>query len=38
MAERAKYVKPEERRILTAEVPASKRISQNFVRATLGGA
>lgn len=38
MAKRTKYVKPEERRILTAEVLANKRISPNFVRVTLGGA
>ncbi|MEU6565011.1 siderophore-interacting protein [Nocardia nova] len=38
MAKRTKYVKPEDRRILTAEVLASKRVSPNFVRVTLGGA
>ncbi|MGW4247856.1 siderophore-interacting protein [Nocardia sp. NPDC004722] len=37
MAKRSKYVKPEHREILTAEVLASKRISPNFVRVTLGG-
>ncbi|QIS14082.1 siderophore-interacting protein [Nocardia arthritidis] len=37
MARCTKYVKPEERQILTAEVVASKRISPNFVRVTLGG-
>ena len=37
MAKRTKYVKPEDRHILTAEVLASKRISPNFVRVTLGG-
>ncbi|WP_227979574.1 siderophore-interacting protein [Nocardia spumae] len=38
MAKRTKYVKPEKRRIRTAEVLASKRISPNFVRVTVGGA
>ncbi|WP_280264844.1 siderophore-interacting protein [Nocardia wallacei] len=38
MAKRTKHLKPEEREILTAEVVASKRISPNFVRVTLGGA
>ncbi|MEV6767768.1 siderophore-interacting protein [Nocardia sp. NPDC051030] len=37
MAKRTKYVKPEHREILTAEVLASKRISPNFVRVTIGG-
>lgn len=37
MAKRSKYVKPEHREILTAEVLASKRISPNFVRVTVGG-
>ncbi|WP_280254653.1 siderophore-interacting protein [Nocardia wallacei] len=37
MAKRTKYLKPEERRILTTEVLASKRISPSFVRVTLGG-
>ncbi|MBF6333719.1 siderophore-interacting protein [Nocardia transvalensis] len=37
MAKRTKYVKPEERQILTAEILASKRISPNFVRVTIGG-
>lgn len=37
MAKRSKHVKPEHREILTAEVLASKRISPNFVRVTLGG-
>ncbi|MBL1075645.1 siderophore-interacting protein [Nocardia sp. 2] len=37
MAKRSKYVKPEHREILTAEVLASKRISPNFVRVTIGG-
>ncbi|MBB5914453.1 NADPH-dependent ferric siderophore reductase [Nocardia transvalensis] len=38
MAKRTKYLKPEERQILTTEVLASKRVSPNFVRVTLGGA
>jgi len=38
MAKRTKHVKPAERQIRTAEVLASKRISPNFVRVTLGGA
>ncbi|MFJ4652967.1 siderophore-interacting protein [Nocardia sp. NPDC088792] len=38
MAKRTKYVKPEHREIRTAEVLASKPISPNFVRVTLGGA
>ncbi|RDI51977.1 siderophore-interacting protein [Nocardia mexicana] len=38
MAKRTKHLKPEEREILTAEVLASKRVSPNFVRVTLGGA
>ncbi|WP_067703080.1 siderophore-interacting protein [Nocardia jejuensis] len=37
MAKRTKYVKPEHREILTAEVLASKRLSPNFVRVTIGG-
>ncbi|AYF73572.1 siderophore-interacting protein [Nocardia yunnanensis] len=37
MAKRSKYVKPEHREVLGAEVLASKRISPNFVRVTLGG-
>ncbi|MEC3951569.1 siderophore-interacting protein [Nocardia sp. CDC153] len=37
MAKRTKHVKPEHREILTAEVLASKRISPNFVRVTVGG-
>ncbi|WP_405486289.1 siderophore-interacting protein [Nocardia sp. NBC_00511] len=37
MAKRSKYVKPEHREVLSAEVQASKRISPNFVRVTLGG-
>ncbi|WP_040813533.1 siderophore-interacting protein [Nocardia concava] len=37
MAKRSKHVKPEHREILTAEVLASKRISPNFVRVTVGG-
>ncbi|WP_405134537.1 siderophore-interacting protein [Nocardia sp. NBC_01388] len=37
MSKRPKYVKPEHREILTAEVLASKRISPNFQRVTLGG-
>ncbi|WP_067815930.1 siderophore-interacting protein [Nocardia inohanensis] len=37
MAKRTKYLKPEQRAILTPEVLASKRISPNFVRVTLGG-
>ncbi|MFB7722026.1 siderophore-interacting protein [Nocardia sp. NPDC056100] len=37
MSKRPKYVKPEHREILTAQVLASKRISPNFVRVTLGG-
>ncbi|QLY32311.1 siderophore-interacting protein [Nocardia huaxiensis] len=37
MAKRTKYLKPEHREILTAEVLASKRISPNFVRVTIGG-
>lgn len=38
MAKRTKYVKPENRHILTTEVLAGKRIGPNFVRVTLGGA
>lgn len=38
MAKRTKYVKPAERQIRTAEVVATKRISPNFARLTLGGA
>lgn len=37
MAKRTKYLKPEHREFITAEVVASKRISPNFVRVTLGG-
>lgn len=37
MAKRTKYLKPEDRRILTADVLASKRIGPNFVRVTIGG-
>ncbi|MEU0545221.1 siderophore-interacting protein [Nocardia sp. NPDC005978] len=37
MAKRTKHLKPEHREILTAEVLASKRVSPNFVRVTLGG-
>ncbi|BDT89383.1 siderophore-interacting protein [Nocardia cyriacigeorgica] len=37
MAKRTKYVKPEDRRICTAEVVASKRVSPHFVRVTVGG-
>lgn len=37
MAKRTKHLKPEHREILTAEVLASKQISPNFVRVTLGG-
>ncbi|MCM6774918.1 siderophore-interacting protein [Nocardia sp. CDC159] len=37
MAKRTKYVKPEQREILTAEVLSSKQISPNFVRVTIGG-
>ncbi|MFH5227194.1 siderophore-interacting protein [Antrihabitans spumae] len=33
----SKYVKPQERHILTAKVLASKQISPNFVRVTVGG-
>ncbi|MBF6172839.1 siderophore-interacting protein [Nocardia blacklockiae] len=38
MAKRTKYLKPEERQLLTAEVVASKQVSPTFVRVTLGGA
>ncbi|NEW42176.1 siderophore-interacting protein [Nocardia cyriacigeorgica] len=38
MAKRTKYVKPEDRRICTAEVVASKRLSPHFVRVTVAGA
>ncbi|MFZ2527085.1 MAG: siderophore-interacting protein [Rhodococcus sp. (in: high G+C Gram-positive bacteria)] len=37
MVKRTKYLKPEDRRILSADVLASKRISPNFVRVTIGG-
>ncbi|MRH87093.1 siderophore-interacting protein [Nocardia sp. SYP-A9097] len=37
MSKRPKYVKPEHREIRSARVLASKRISPNFVRVTLGG-
>lgn len=37
MAKRTKYIKPEHRDMLSPEVLASKRISPNFVRVTLGG-
>lgn len=37
MAKRVKYVKPEARRIRSAETLTSKRISTNFVRVTVGG-
>ncbi|MGN2640437.1 siderophore-interacting protein [Nocardia takedensis] len=37
MAKRAKYVKPEARRIRSAETLTAKRISPNFVRVTVGG-
>ena len=37
MAKRSKYVKPEDRHILEANVVASKQISPNFVRVTIGG-
>jgi hypothetical protein len=38
IAKRAKFVKPVERQLRTAEVVATKRISPNFVPVTLGGA
>ncbi|WP_280359414.1 siderophore-interacting protein [Nocardia otitidiscaviarum] len=38
MAKRTKFLKPEHRDFISAEVLASKRISPNFVRVTLGGA
>ncbi|MCL2535081.1 MAG: siderophore-interacting protein [Nocardiaceae bacterium] len=37
MAKRTKYVKPEQREIISAHVLGSKRISPNFVRVTIGG-
>lgn len=37
MAKRTKYVKPEEPTLLRAQVLASKQISPNFVRVTVGG-
>ncbi|MFD0000703.1 siderophore-interacting protein [Nocardia sp. NPDC127526] len=37
MAKRTKYVKPEHREVLGVEVLASKKLSPNFVRVTLGG-
>lgn len=38
MAKRSKFVKPADRHILEANVVASKQISPNFVRVTIGGA
>ncbi|GAB2639076.1 siderophore-interacting protein [Prescottella soli] len=37
MAKRSKFVKPEQREIISAHVLGSKRISPNFVRVTIGG-
>ncbi len=37
MAKRSKFVKPEQREIVSAHVLGSKRISPNFVRVTIGG-
>jgi NADPH-dependent ferric siderophore reductase len=37
MPKRSKYVKPEQRRLCPGTVLASKRISPNFVRVTIGG-
>lgn len=37
MARRSRFIKPEVRQVLTAEVVASKQLSPNFVRVTLGG-
>ncbi|WP_068277859.1 siderophore-interacting protein [Aldersonia kunmingensis] len=37
MAKRSKYVKPEEPTLLRAHVLASKQVSPNFVRVTVGG-
>ncbi|RVW01543.1 siderophore-interacting protein [Rhodococcus spongiicola] len=37
MAKRSKFVKPEQREIVSAHVLGSKQISPNFVRVTIGG-
>ncbi|WP_063130374.1 siderophore-interacting protein [Nocardia fusca] len=37
MATRTKYVKPEQRRICTAETLAAERIGHSFIRVTVGG-
>ena len=37
MAKRSKYVKPAEPHILHAQVVASKQVSPNFIRVTVGG-
>ncbi|WP_430333857.1 siderophore-interacting protein [Rhodococcus sp. ACT016] len=37
MAKRSKFVKPEQREIISAHVLGSKRISPNFARVTIGG-
>ncbi|MCX0270718.1 siderophore-interacting protein [Nocardia zapadnayensis] len=37
MATRIKYVKPEQRRICTAETLAAERIGDSFIRVTVGG-
>ena len=37
MAKRSKYVKPAEPHILHAQVAASKQVSPNFIRVTVGG-
>ncbi|RVW10196.1 siderophore-interacting protein [Prescottella agglutinans] len=37
MAKRSKFVKPEQREIISAHVLGSKRIGANFVRVTIGG-
>ena len=37
MAKRSKYVKPAEPHILRAQVVASKQVSPNFIRVTVGG-
>jgi len=37
MAKRSKFVKPEQREIVSAHVLGSKQVSPNFVRVTIGG-